>query len=89
MLYEPKQKKVWRLVYGKLQFKKKLPTLNIGLLDGHCFYIKDIDVLATRWECKKDESLGEFLALLTTFFMEVTQNLALQLASGSRPRAES
>ena len=52
MLYEPKQKEIWRLVYGKIQFKKELPTLNIGLLDGHCFYIKDIGVLAKRWECK-------------------------------------
>jgi len=52
MLYEPKQKEVWRLVYGKLQFRSGLPTLNIGLLNGHCFYIKDIGVLAKRWECK-------------------------------------
>ena len=52
MLYEPKQKETWRLVYGKLQYKKGLPTLNIGLLDGHCFFIKDLDVLAKRWECK-------------------------------------
>lgn len=53
MLYEPKQKKeIWRLVYGKFQYKKDLPTMNIGLLDGHCFYIKDVSVLAKRWECK-------------------------------------
>ena len=52
MLYEPKQKETWRLVYGKLQYKKGLSTLNIGLLDGHCFFIKDLDVLSKRWECK-------------------------------------
>ena len=57
MLYEPKGKvgkdlEIWRLVYGKIQYKRDLPTLNIGLLDGHCFYIKNLDVLCKKWECK-------------------------------------
>ena len=58
MLYEPKKDRVkdagsiWRLVYGKAQLKNNLPTINMGLLGGHCFYIKKMDVLYKRWECK-------------------------------------
>ena len=58
MLYEPKKDKgkvagsVWRLVYGKIQDKSDLPTIKIGLLGGHCFYIKKMDVLCNQWECK-------------------------------------
>ena len=39
MLYEPKKDK------GKIQHKNDLPTINMGLLRGHCFYIKKMDVL--------------------------------------------
>ena len=58
MLYEPKKDRgkdagsVWWLVYGKIQHKNDLPTINMGLLRGHCFYIKEMDVLCNRWECK-------------------------------------
>ena len=54
MLYEPKKNAGygWRLVYGKVQYKSDLPTINMGLLGGHCFYIKKMDVLCNRWECK-------------------------------------
>ena len=58
MLYEPKKDRgkdagsIWWLVYGKIQHKSDLPTINMGLLGGHCFYIKEIDVLCKRWECK-------------------------------------
>ena len=58
MLYEPKKDSgmdpgsIWRLVYGKIQYKSGLPMVNIGLLGGHCFYIKNMDVLCNRWECK-------------------------------------
>ena len=51
MLYEPKKDRgkdagsIWRLVYGKIQHKSDLPTINMGLLGGHCFYIKKMDVL--------------------------------------------
>ena len=38
--------------YVKIQHKSDLPTINMGLLQGHCFYIKKIDVLCGRWECK-------------------------------------
>ena len=38
--------------YGKIHYKNDLPTVNIGLLGGHCFYIKKVRVLCKRWECK-------------------------------------
>ena len=43
---------IWWLVYGKIQHKNDLPTINMGLLGSHCFYIKKIDVLCKRWVCK-------------------------------------
>ena len=58
MLYEPKKDKginagsIWWLVYGKTQHRSGLPTINMELLRGHCFYIKKMDVLCNRWECK-------------------------------------
>ena len=39
------------MVYGKVQYKNDLPTINIELLGGHCFYIKKMDVLCKQWEC--------------------------------------
>ena len=62
-------KTAWRLVFGKNQFKKNLPCVDIGLFvygdyeededeedkrdsrQGHCFFIKDIELLAKLWEC--------------------------------------
>ena len=62
-------KTVWKLVFGKNQFKKNLPCVDIGLFvygdydededeednqnprRGHCFFIKDIELLAKLWEC--------------------------------------
>ena len=58
MLYEPKKDwgkdagSMWRLAYNKAQHKNNLPTINMGLLGGHCFYIKKMDVLCKRWEYK-------------------------------------
>ena len=54
MLYEPKKnvRSVWRLVYSKIQHNSDLLTIYMGLLGGHCFYIKKMDVLCGRWECK-------------------------------------
>ena len=58
MLYEPKKdrgkdaRSIWQLVYGKVQYKNDLPTINMELLGSHCFYIKEMDVLCKRWECK-------------------------------------
>ena len=70
-LFEPEaeSKTVWKLVFGKNQFKKNLPCVDIGLLvkedhdgekseddnlktrRGHCFFIKDIELLTKLWEC--------------------------------------
>ena len=50
-LYEPKDQKVWKLVFGKDQFKTNLPCVDIGLYEGHCFYIKNIELLTELWEC--------------------------------------
>ena len=62
-------KTVWKLVFGKNQFKKNLPCVDIGLFvygdydededeedkrdsrQGHCFFIKDIELLAKLWDC--------------------------------------
>ena len=58
MLYEPKKDSgknagsTWRLVYGKIQYKTDLATINMGLLEDHCFYIKNVDALCKRWGCK-------------------------------------
>ena len=58
MLHEPKKDRgkdggsIWRLVYGKIQHKNDLPTINMGLLGGHCFYIKNMNVLCKRCGCK-------------------------------------
>ena len=53
-LFEPKtdSQEVWKLVYGKGQAPKiNKPCVDIGLYDGHCFYIKDIELLTKHWEC--------------------------------------
>ena len=58
MLYESEKEsgedagKIWRVVYGKTQYKDTLPTINMGLFKGHCFYINKIAVLCQNWECK-------------------------------------
>ena len=51
MLCDPKKDKgkdagsIWWLVYGKIQIRNNLPTVNMGLVGGYCFYIKSMDVL--------------------------------------------
>ena len=53
-LFEPKtdSQEVWKLVYGKGQASKiNKPCVDIVLYDGHCFYIKDIELLTKHWEC--------------------------------------
>ena len=50
MFCEPKKDRgkdagsTWRLVYGNIQQKRNLPTINVGLLEGNCFYIKKMAV---------------------------------------------
>ena len=48
--------------------QKRLATINMGLLVGQCFFIKKIDVLCKRWECKgcrqiftRNEDLTKYL----------------------------
>ena len=54
-IFEPRtnsEKAPWRLVYGQNQYKKgRKDDINLGMLDGHCFYIKSLDVLTQSWEC--------------------------------------
>ena len=50
-LYEPKNQSTWKLVFGQNQFKSSLLNVDIGLYIGHCFYIKDLDVLTNHWKC--------------------------------------
>ena len=58
VLYELKKDRgkdagsIWWLVYGKIQHENEFLTINMGLLRGHCFYIKKMDVLSKRGECK-------------------------------------
>ena len=59
---------IWRSVYVNIQYKNDLPTVNMGLLGGHGFYIKNMNVLCKRWECKvckhiftRDENLIKHL----------------------------
>ena len=60
---------VWKLIFGKNQFRKNLQCVDIGLFvnedhdseqseadnqnprRGHCFFIKDIEILTKLWEC--------------------------------------
>ena len=48
--------KIWRLVYGKTQYKDTLPTINMGLFKGHCFYINKISKLYIKIGNAKDAS---------------------------------
>ena len=58
LLYESEKEsgedagKIWRLVYGKTQYKDIFPTINMGLFKGYCFYINKIDVLCQNWKRK-------------------------------------
>ena len=50
-LYEPVNQLVWRLVFGHMHHRSSLLNVDIGLHEGHCFYIKNLDVLTSSWEC--------------------------------------
>ena len=54
--FEPRansEKAPWRLDYGHNQYGKcRKDDINLGMLDGHCFYIKKMDVLTQSWECE-------------------------------------
>ena len=74
MLYKPKKsgkrngEYIWRLVFGRFQYNGDLPTVNMELPGRHCFYIRKMDALCKRWECKsckqiftRDENLIKHL----------------------------
>ena len=50
-LYEPMDQSTWKLVFGQNQFRESRSNLDIGLFKGHCFFIKNINLLANHWEC--------------------------------------
>ena len=55
-VFEPRtnsEKAPWRLVYGHNQYRKgRKGDINLGMLEGHCFYIKKMNVLTQSWECE-------------------------------------
>ena len=58
MLYEPKKDRgkdegfIWQLVYGKIQHKNDLTTINMGLLRGHCLNIKKMECFVSNESVK-------------------------------------
>ena len=53
-VFEPKKdsQEVWKFVYGMGQAPKiNKSCVDVGLYEGHCFYIKDIELLTKHWEC--------------------------------------
>ena len=45
-LYKSVNQSVWKLVFGHVHHRKSLPNVDTSLYQGHCFYIKNLDVLA-------------------------------------------
>ena len=43
---------IWRSVSGKIQYNNNLPIVNMGLLRDFWFYIKKMDKLCKRQECR-------------------------------------
>ena len=50
-LYESINQLVWRLVFGQAHHRRYLMNADIGLYQGHCFYIKNLNGLANHWKC--------------------------------------
>ena len=48
-LYKSLNNSVWMLAFGQVQHRKSLPNIDISLYEGHCFYIKDLNILANHW----------------------------------------
>ena len=68
-IFEPRtnsEKAPWRLMYGHNQYRKgRKGDINLGMLKGHCFFIKKMNVLTQSWECEVCRQLftrGENLA---------------------------
>ena len=49
-LYEPMNQSAWRLVLGEASDSSIANNIDIGLYEGHCFYVKDVDILTIRLE---------------------------------------
>ena len=43
----------WRLVFGEEPDSDIANNVDIDLYEGHCFYIKELDVLTNHWECRE------------------------------------
>ena len=49
----------WRPIFGEVPDSSiacsiaNLPNADIGLYEGHCFYIQELDVLTNHWECSE------------------------------------
>ena len=41
----------WKLVFEQVQHRRSLLNVDIGLLEWHCFYIKNVDVLTDHGKC--------------------------------------
>ena len=50
-LYKPIAHSVWKLVFGRVQSRRSVPNVTTGLCQGHCFSIKNLDILTNHWEC--------------------------------------
>ena len=54
-LYEPANQWVWRLVFGEEPDTSMAHSvdnnIDIDLHEEHCFYIKELEILANHWEC--------------------------------------
>ena len=50
-LYEPVACSVWKIVFGQVQHRGSLSNVDIGLFEGHCIYMKDLNILTNHWEC--------------------------------------
>ena len=47
-LYEPVNQSAWRLVFGEAKDSSIANNVDIGLYEGHCFYIKELDILTNH-----------------------------------------
>ena len=55
----------------------------VRLLGGHCFYIKKMDVLCERWECKSYRQIFTRDENLIRHFKKEKQKLSVQAVNSS------
>ena len=46
------------------------PSVNIALYQGHCFYIKDLDLLNNHWECPGCQQRFSFQTITTDTYQK-------------------